>query len=739
MTGLGTPKAAAIASSLSGDVDAPSLIAPAANSIVTTTTPTFQWSPVVGGSGYVLTVTDTTTGQQVITYSLSTAANGTAVTSYTPTTPLAGGDAYSWNVSAVTADGDAAVSPEKTLSFVIVPVPTPTGPSGVVDSTLSLLQWSAVGGAAGYEVNLEDVTTGDTVVTGLVVSSNSYTPTVSLNDLDTYSWSVSALSKAENNGSPYASPPSGSVYFTVNTDVAPVPITPENEASVTTTPTLVWSAVAGAVSYNVTIIDFSAYPYTPTVVSVTNANYSPTTSLANGYYQWSVQAFVSVNGTITPSPSSELSYFTLSQYAAPILISPQPGAVVATAFPTFQWSLNGNNSVNFSLFDITEGETVLPDLGLFSSSFTLDVPLDNGHTYQWAISYGLTGPSADFTVDIPGGGTQSLPAPTLIAPSGVISSNLPTFSWTAVPGAVDYALYISNNSAPVLVHGTSYTLQPTTVPPGLGSGFSFLWNVTAYDGSGDFSLPSPGLDFFVEVPGSAQLPAPTNLSPGGIVTTYTPTLTWSAVPGATSYGISLYDETAGSLVTDAGLGDQTNYPIEFNGDDPPLLNGHTYRWYVLAVDDTGNETEFGAVATEEFSVLGPSVGPPTQTYARGRWDREFDHSHVPVVGRPGRDQLSVVPLRSEFRIRDFRTVRHTRVGYFLHPEPPVDKRTDLPVGGQCRHQQQRCQRIRTRECAFGFHRLGTRHRYSACARGQWDINDRHSHAPLVTGDGSSRI
>ncbi len=614
VTGLGTPKAAAIAATLSGNVDAPSLIAPAQGAIVTTTTPTFQWSPVVGGSGYTLTVTDTTTGEQVISYSPPASASGGSVTSYTPTTPLAAGDAYSWNVGAVTAGGDAAVSPQQSLSFVIIPAPTPTGPSGVVDSTTPTLQWSAVPGSAGYSVTLNDVTTGAIVANEQTVASPSYTPASALNDLDTYAWSVATLSHAEDDGSPYTSPPSGWVYFTVNIDVPPVTIAPANEASVTTTtPTFQWSAVAEAVSYNLILADEFESTGSSSVFSVPGTSYTPTTPLTGSYYSWYVQAFVNVLGTTVASTTSEPSWFSISASGQPVtLISPPASATVTTATPTLEWSFGGTVDEGgwfLDLLDVTTSTSVILGLSIDSQgdSFPVPVPLENGHTYRWSV-WSDTSQTAEFTVSLPGGGAQTLAAPTPIAPSGVIDTDSPTFEWTAVPGAVDYGFFIdfddgSTYSSPMLVPGTSISL-----PSPLFTATVFTWNVVAYDNSGDFSPPSIASDLFCNPPAVGSLPAPTDLAPSGTVASYTPTLSWSAVPGAVEYDVWGFDETVGGEAF--GFGSPTPLTSEpENGEDfPPLANGHTYRWYVEAFNYSGTSL----AVSQTFTVSGPPIGVPTQ-------------------------------------------------------------------------------------------------------------------------------
>jgi hypothetical protein len=616
VTGLGTPKAAAVASALSGDVEAPTLIAPAMGTIVTTTTPTFQWSAVAGGSGYTLTVTDITTGQQVISSSPSAPTSGTAVTSYTPTTPLAAGDAYSWNVTALTAAGKAAVNPQQALTFVVLPMPAPKGPSGSVDSTTPPLQWSAVPGVAGYQLTLEDLTKKVIVVNGLTVSSTSYTPAAPLNDLDTYEWTVSSLSKAKHNGSPYTSPPSGTVYFTVNLDVPPVPIAPANGATVTTTtPTFQWSAVTGATSYLLTIIDESNQLTVINAAPVRTTFYTPTTPLVKYHnYQWYVQATVDTGSGPAPSPPSPASTFTLFQPGEPTLISPLSGATVATATPTLHWTAPAGAAVELSLFDLTTNRIVFSALEDFADSYTPTVPLDNGHTYGWSAYTLPNGPTALFTVSVPLGGTQSLAAPTPIAPGGILDNDAPTFQWSAVPGATLYALSLDNGSGDTVlipVNGTSY--GPVAIPGIFNYGASQgvdTWHVTAYDRSGDFSPPSQTVSFAYPDSGADALPAPTNLSPSGTVTSYTPTLSWSPVATATDYNVVVFDQTSGSIALNVYSGDpyQVGAGSAFG---QPLINGHTYVWYVFGYDAAQPATVNGKWATQSFTVSGPPIGIPT--------------------------------------------------------------------------------------------------------------------------------
>jgi hypothetical protein len=638
VTGLGTPNAAGIASLLSGDVAAPTLIAPANSAVVTTTAPTFEWSAVAGSVGYDLTVTDTTTGTQVIAYSTPASGNGSEATSYAPLNSLPAGDAFSWSVSAVTAGGQVGES--QSQSFVVMPVPMPVGPSGVVDSTQPTLQWAPVPGASGYSVALDDLTTGATVVTGSVVAANSYTPASALNNLDTYDWNVSALSTAEMNGTPYSSPPSGSVYFTINIAVAPVPTGPANGAEVnTTTPILAWSSVPGAVSYDVTVLDESdATVATGTDISATSWTTPNLTDF--GEFFWNVSANISENGSVISGPPSGRSSFFVGEVGQPTvtLISPQPGSTISTAFPTLQWS--GLAPYQVSLFDITDDLSLISLYSDNSNSLAIGFPLANGHSYEWSIT-DLQGSaiatSAEFTVQLSAGGAENLAAPIPIGPSAVINIAEPEFSWTSVPGATGYVLFYSVGGSPTgaldflpqYVGGgaTSYTLS------GLLTTHTYEWCVTAFDADLNFSKPSEPLDFTVSVPSSGQFAAPTNLSPTGTATSPVPTFQWAAVPGASGYSVVVVDETTGTTVIDAGTWGQDSYTPGLTSLGSPFINGHQYRWYVFATTVLLYAPP-GAVATATFTVAAPpnSSAVPFYPLAGPTADTstpEFQWSSVP--------------------------------------------------------------------------------------------------------------
>jgi hypothetical protein len=99
------------------------------------------------------------------------------------------------------------------------------------------------------------------------------------------------------------------------------------------------------------------------------------------------------------------------------------------------------------------------------------------------------GASAQFTVSIAGGGAQSLRAPALSGPSGVIRIDNPVFSWSPVTGATGYVLFYtrSNGQDP---GWTPLNVTTTSAQPILDSkNDTYIWWVMAYDAAGDTSPP----------------------------------------------------------------------------------------------------------------------------------------------------------------------------------------------------------------------------------------------------------
>ncbi len=124
--------------------------------------------------------------------------------------------------------------------------------------------------------------------------------------------------------------------------------------------------------------------------------------------------------------------------------------------------------------------------------------------------------------------------------------------------------FVTIGSAPA--NNPNYFDQTTTL------GVSYSYCVRAVNAGGSSSgscvvqamLPESPV---IVTPGSYSSPGPT-------ITTKTPTLSWNAVSGATSYDVAIRDMTTGSLVYAYDVGNITYRTLPSG----VLVSGHSYRW-----------------------------------------------------------------------------------------------------------------------------------------------------------------
>ena len=393
-----------------------------------------------------------------------------------------------------------------------------------------------------------------TTVLNVNVTGTTYTPgSATFVPGDNYQWQVQVVPAVA--GLCDTQPPVG---FSIVPVIPPNSISPTSFVQTTTTPTFSWTATPGAAYYQLTVLDQSEQNSVAlTVPQVTGTTYTPTTPLINGHdYQWYVQAYVLYNGIPYPSQASAPLVFSIAPAGATTLLSPSIGATLTTATPTFQWSaVAGAALYGMTVIDLTTGANVINDSHLTTlTSYNLGVPLPTGHLYEWSVQVpGVSNsPTAEFTIAVPGAQTGNLVTPTLLGPTRLVNTTTPTFQWQPIPGATGYSLYVFSENPigsitssvfpPVQTSNTSFTPATGFLSP---SG-AYLWWVTADDNAGDVSLSPKPLDFGVaEETGPVGTPIP--LSPSGTITTFNPTLQWVPVANAFSYGVTVIDQTLGTV------------------------------------------------------------------------------------------------------------------------------------------------------------------------------------------------
>src|SRR4051794_18977688 len=258
---------------------------------------------------------------------------------------------------------------------------------------------------------------------------------------------------------------------------AAVPVRPTglspNGTSVAENPTLTWTRVTGATSYDVEVSASSAFTTTLYTVNTVNRRATPTSQLPGGQVWWRVRAQNS-SGAGAWSAAG----FTRSSKAGPTLVSPAHEAVLNQPGqpPLLQWQpVRGATGYTVEI-DGAEGDWV--DTKTYptkTSSLVVPNPQENG-TYWWRVrallGSGLsTLPSQErsYTVGpLPVVGPTDLatPDPDTQPLEGASVQDV-VFDWSPVPGAISYELRVStdNSFSNVIdqrtVYGTRYSPTET--------------------------------------------------------------------------------------------------------------------------------------------------------------------------------------------------------------------------------------------------------------------------------------
>jgi hypothetical protein len=142
-------------------------------------------------------------------------------------------------------------------------------------------------------------------------------------------------------------------------------------------------------------------------------------------------------------------------------------------------------------------------------------------------------------------------AATLVSPTGITPTTMPTYTWNAVPGADSYLLWVNDSTG----HKFDQWIAPDTAgcasgtgacsyTPGTalagGAGTWWIRTWSASNGYGPWSAPL----YFTVSPRAATL-----VSPSGNIITNSPTYTWNAVGEAASYYLWVNDSTMAGKFT----------------------------------------------------------------------------------------------------------------------------------------------------------------------------------------------
>lgn len=254
-----------------------------------------------------------------------------------------------------------------------------------------------------------------------------------------------------------------------------------------------------------------------------------------------------------------------------------PNGRIDTPFPTFIWTPVTKATGYWIRVERADGWSVLETAP--AMPFRLFRSLPPGWIYRWYYR--------GWNEEVGGGpwcvggvfdlGADLLRPPELlepkgrppVEPTGRQFSSTPTFRWTRVPRAEQYHFILEAAEGGV-IHEAWVQATTLVLPFALEAGEHYRWRVSSWhrvDGEG---WPSPDEEFETAAP---PLAPPTPLQPTVTAPRNPPTFSWSRVPGAVLYRLTVL-RGEDSVVLDDWTRDTEYTPRG------PLPADTSYRWWV---------------------------------------------------------------------------------------------------------------------------------------------------------------
>lgn len=426
----------------------------------------------------------------------------------------------------------------------------------------------------------------------------------------------------------------------------PSPLAPVAGASAQALPAFSWSPVAGAARYEFQVAADAGFN-APVLGRGEDQFFTRNTratlkkTIPNGMYYWRVRA-VSADGSVSPwsSPRQLRKGWTL----APALQAPAQGAVVS--HPTNPLVLRWSPVPYAAKYLVTIASDPLLGSAVggqqnIETSGTVYAPrallLPPG-TYYWGVTpmdaqdhRGVPSPVQSFTWTWP---TTTAPTVTdLMTETEVFD---PFFSWTPVAGAAKYELEVNPTadfSPGSKVCCTGTIIGSSHAPTTMLRDNTYYWRVRAMDAFGNAGQWNAGTPFtktFDKVPPTAfpsvkNLRMRDNLSdPGSDLQagapgyqTEVPILTWSAVPGASSYEVDVFP-------FEGGVCDWS----DMDGGDHWRIKTASTSWTMLGAGFQGVKPYPDARAVSTDGLHSPVVGKSYCARVRARADRDSGMQEV---------------------------------------------------------------------------------------------------------------
>ncbi len=469
--------------------------APATGATNVSVTPTLSWTAVAGASSYEVQVATTNTFANPLAVNVT----GITTTSYVVAQALLDNVTYYWRVMAVNNCGVGVYSATRSFKTLIVndfsvdATPSPQAICRGGSTTITVNVGKIVNFSGNVTLSVTGLPSGVTASFSTttvaapgsaILTLNATTATI----VGNYNITISGVGSTGTKTKVV-------VLSVVTTPVQTVQSAPATGATnVSVTPTLSWTAVSGASSYEVQVATTNTFtsPLAVDVTGVTTTSYIvPTALLDNVTYYWRVRA---VNNCGIGVYSATRTFKTLIVNDFSVDATPSPQAICKGGSTTVTVNvgkiLNFSGNVALSVTGLPSGVTAnlststvaVPGSAILTFTATTATTVGN---YNITISgVGSTGTKTKVVVlsvvTTPAQAVQSAPA------TGFIGASLtPVLSWTAVPGATSYEVQIANNTAFTnpIVNATGITTLSYTSTP-LPASTLLYWRVRAVNSCG---------------------------------------------------------------------------------------------------------------------------------------------------------------------------------------------------------------------------------------------------------------
>lgn len=367
------------------------------------------------------------------------------------------------------------------------------------------------------------------------------------------------------------------------------------------TPTISWSADAGAVSYELWVLQLGENQGQVLLKSgLTTTQYTilPADHLIPQSHRVWVRSF---NSAGTPSGWSTPMDFVVTT-ERPVFLSPEESSldtIISSTSPTLTWgAVVGATSYKLQVDEVsaTGATSVFSDSAVMQTARIVPGLVSGKYYRAWVTAQGNN--NSESGISVPVEFKIQAPATGLAITSPANSSSIfdrnPTFEWNSVSGAVSYNVWLNQSSDGVNwtvvkqrsgVFGTSWSATAAEIAPlsQLNLQFHRFW-VQSVDVNGTTSPWSPVSQFSV----TSDKPTITGPVPAGsppAISTQSPVLQWTPVGGAVRYAVQVDNITTNtSSVIDRT--DISGNSLQLTG----LAFGNLYRAWVRGISNDGTLT-----------------------------------------------------------------------------------------------------------------------------------------------------